>query len=201
MGLIMSRYILPLSLLSLSVISGSAIAATNSPGGIISISGAISDTTCTINGSNSADMSIALDPIVPADAGTTANTVITKNQKTFALTFSNCAQVGGGSPSGTLKLHFSSSNISPSGLYLVNTTANENDPSVARNVGFSLSQTASPTTAIPLNATFDTTLTAANTTGTTAATLNLIASYYKTNTTAAQVGALQSNVIYTVSYL
>ncbi|EFB70817.1 fimbrial protein [Providencia rustigianii] len=197
----MPRHILSLSIFSLSMISGSVLAATNSPGGIISFSGAISDTTCTINGGNSADMAIALDPIVPADAGTSANTVITKNQKTFALTFSNCALVGAGTPTGTLKLHFSSSTISPSGLYLMNTTANENDPSVARNVGFSLSQTTTPTVAIPLNSTFDTQLTAANTTSAAGSTLSLIASYYKTNATAAQVGALQSNVIYTVSYL
>ncbi|TCT29706.1 hypothetical protein EC835_11163, partial [Providencia alcalifaciens] len=78
MGLIMPRHILSLSILSLSVLSGSVIAATNSPGGIISFSGAISDTTCTINGNNSADMSIALDPIISSDAGTTASTVITK---------------------------------------------------------------------------------------------------------------------------
>ncbi|VEB63558.1 Uncharacterised protein [Providencia rustigianii] len=83
----------------------------------------------------------------------------------------------------------------------MNTTANENDPSVARNVGFSLSQTTTPTVAIPLNSTFDTQLTAANTTSAAGSTLSLIASYYKTNATAAQVGALQSNVIYTVSYL
>ncbi|MEX6178699.1 hypothetical protein AB6G03_17410 [Providencia hangzhouensis] len=72
----MFRYILPLSLLSLSVISSSAFAITNSAGGIISISGAISDTTCTINGGNSADMTVVLLPITVTDAGTTAATVI-----------------------------------------------------------------------------------------------------------------------------
>ncbi len=104
-------------------------------------------------------------------------------------------------PVSNLKLHFySSSNISPSGLYLVNTSVNENDASVAKNVGFSLSKTSTPTT-IPLNVAFDTNLTGADTGGATGATLNLIASYYKTNATAAKVGLLQSNVIYTVSYL
>jgi major type 1 subunit fimbrin (pilin) len=72
---------LPLSLLSVAILSSSAFAATNSAGGIISFSGAISDTTCTINGGNSADFSILLDPITVTDAGTTANTVIAKNQK------------------------------------------------------------------------------------------------------------------------
>lgn len=83
----------------------------------------------------------------------------------------------------------------------MNTSVNENDASVAKNVGFSLSKTSTPTTAIPLNVAFDTNLTGADTGGATGATLNLIASYYKTNATAAKVGLLQSNVIYTVSYL
>ncbi|GAB1438754.1 fimbrial protein [Providencia sp.] len=196
----MSRYILPLSLLSLSVISGSALAVTNSAGGVLSLSGAISDTTCTINGGNSADMTVVLDPITITDAGVTANTVIQKNQKQFSLTFSDCAPAG--TPVSNLKLHFySSSNISANGLYLTNTSVNENDSTVAKNVGFSLSKTTTPTVAIPLNTTFDTGLLGADTGGSTGATLNLIASYYKTNAAAAKVGLLQSNVIYTVSYL
>ncbi|MEQ4673920.1 fimbrial protein [Providencia vermicola] len=196
----MSRYILPLSLLSLSIISSSALAVTNSAGGILSISGAISDTTCTINGGNSADMTVVLDPITITDAGTAANTVIQKNQKQFSLTFSDCAPAG--VPVSNLKLHFySSSNISANGLYLTNTSVNENDATVAKNVGFSLSKTTTPTVAIPLNTTFDTGLLGADTGSATGATLNLIASYYKTNATAAKVGLLQSNVIYTVSYL
>ncbi len=200
MGLTMSRYILPLSLLSLSIISSSALAVTNSAGGILSISGAISDTTCTINGGNSADMTVVLDPITITDAGTAANTVIQKNQKQFSLTFSDCAPAG--VPVSNLKLHFySSSNISANGLYLTNTSVNENDATVAKNVGFSLSKTTTPTVAIPLNTTFDTGLLGADTGSATGATLNLIASYYKTNATAAKVGLLQSNVIYTVSYL
>ncbi len=199
MGLTMSRYILRLSLLSLTVISGSALAITNSAGGVISLSGAISDTTCTINGGNSADFTVVLDPITITDAGTTANSVITKNQKQFSLTFSDCAPAG--LPASNLKVHFySSSNISSSGLYLVNTSVNENDTTVAKNVGFSLSKTATPTVAIPLNTVFDTGL-AGNLAAPNSETLNLIASYYKTNTAAAKVGLLQSNVIYTVSYL
>lgn len=191
---------LTLSLLSVAILSTSAFAATNSAGGIISFSGAISDTTCTINGGNSADFSILLDPITVTDAGTTASTVIAKNQKEFALTFSDCAPAS--TPSGSnLKIHFSSANtISTSGLYLVNDTANENDPLVAKNVGFSLSTPAAPTVAIPLNATFDTGI-KGDKTAPDSDTLRLIASYYKTNATAAKTGPVHSNVIYTVSYL
>lgn len=123
---------LSLPLLSVAILSTSAFAITNSAGGIISFSGAISDTTCTINGGNSADFSILLDPISITDAGTTANTVITKNQKEFTLRFSDCAPASTTSGA-NLKVHFSSANsISTSGLYLVNDTVNENDPTVAK---------------------------------------------------------------------
>ncbi|MFY3770165.1 putative fimbrial-like protein YadN [Providencia manganoxydans] len=198
----MFKYILPLSLLSVSMVSGSALSATLAAGGIINISGAISDTTCTINGGNSNDMTILLDPITVADAGTTANTVITKNQKPFSLTFSNCAPAP--TPlTNTLKIHFSGSpNISSSGLYLVNDTVNENDPAVAKNVGFSLSNASSTTTAIQLNNTLDTLLTGTDTSGSgSGGSYTFVASYYKTNASAAKAGSLHSNVIYTVSYL
>lgn len=78
------------ALVSAAFFSGSASAVT-AAGGIINITGAISDTTCTINGGNSADFAVLLDPITVTDAGVTANTVITKNQKAFTMTFSDCA--------------------------------------------------------------------------------------------------------------
>ncbi|MFS1563302.1 MAG: hypothetical protein ACL7AX_06630 [Candidatus Arsenophonus phytopathogenicus] len=78
-----------------------------------------------------------------------------KNQKVFKLTFSDCAPVG--SSGSNLKFHFSSpSTISTDGQYLVNDTVDENNPNVAKNVGFSLSSLSATTTAIPLNTSFDT---------------------------------------------
>ncbi|HEM7555809.1 TPA: type 1 fimbrial protein, partial [Serratia marcescens] len=38
-------------------------AATGASGGTITFTGQVTDTTCTINGGNSADLTIALDPI------------------------------------------------------------------------------------------------------------------------------------------
>lgn len=188
-----------LALLSISMVSNTVFAVTTAAGGVISFSGAISDTTCTINGGNSADFTVLLDPISISDAGTIANTVIQKNQKQFLLTFSDCTIIP--TPATNLKIHFySSSNISPSGLYLVNDTVNESDPTKAMNVGFSLSQVATPTVALSLNAALDTGF-SGDLTGGSNDTLTLIASYYKTNTAAAKAGPLHSNVIYTVSYL
>lgn len=199
MELAMFKDIPSLALLSISMVSNTVFAVTTAAGGVISFSGAISDTTCTINGGNSADFTVLLDPISISDAGTIANTVIQKNQKQFLLTFSDCTIIP--TPATNLKIHFySSSNISPSGLYLVNDTVNENDPTKAMNVGFSLSQVATPTVALSLNAALDTGF-SGDLTGGSKDTLTLIASYYKTNTAAAKAGPLHSNVIYTVSYL
>ncbi|MCV5434069.1 type 1 fimbrial protein, partial [Escherichia coli] len=74
--------------------STSAVAADNSAGGVINFTGAISDTTCTINGGKSADFTFALSPISVKDAGNTGG-LINKNKKSIALTFSGCSPAAG----------------------------------------------------------------------------------------------------------
>jgi major type 1 subunit fimbrin (pilin) len=192
--MVKNKYVL--TLLSLAVVSFPSLAATESEGGILNFSGAISDTTCTINGGDTTTLTIVLNPITVTDAGTAANTVITKNQKAFDLTFSDCAPAS--VPVSNLKIYFSSANISNSGLYLTNTSVDESDSSVARNVGFSLSTTGARTTPIPLNSALDTGFVGG---GATTETLSLVASYFKTTAAAARAGAIESNVVYTVSYL
>lgn len=195
----MFKKILPLLLLSATLFSSNILAATNSAGGIISVVGAISDTTCKINGGDSANFTILLDPISVADAGTAAFAVVQKNQKAFKLTFSDCAPAGGSGSN--LKFHFSSpSTISTDGQYLVNDTVDENNPSVAKNVGFSLSTPSATTTAIPLNTPFDTGV-KGDKTAPQADELTFIVSYYKTRAEPAKAGPLHSNLIYTISYL
>ncbi|MEB2440892.1 fimbrial protein [Citrobacter braakii] len=194
----MFKSIMTVSLLAAAIASTSAVAADNSAGGIINFTGAITDTTCTINGGKSADFTVALSPISVTDAGTKVG-LITKNKKSIALTFSGCTPAAG--TTGThLNVHFSSAdNISTDGKYLVNNSVNENDASVARNVGFALVAPGS-STPIPLNQAYPT-----NIKGTATApdseTLTLDVYYYKTNAAAATVGELSSNVTYTISYL
>ena len=188
------KKLLSIAVLSAFAASPLAFAAEESAGGVINFSGAITDTTCTINGGKSADLSIALSPITVKDAGTAVG-VIEKNKKAFSLTFSNCT----GSGSGNLGLNFSSAdNISNDGNYLMNTSVNESSTE-AKNVGFALS--ADGVTALDLNAAFDTGID--NTVAATddASTVTFYAHYYKTNALPAKAGALSSNVIYTVSYL
>ena len=187
-----------LTLLAATLSAGNAVAAENAAGGVISFSGAITDTTCTINGGKSADFTVALSPISVMDAGNTVGP-ITKQKKSFSLTFSNCAPAAGtaGQP---LKIYFSSAdNISTDGKYLLNNSVNENDAAVAKNVGFSLAK-ASSSTPITLNQPFVTDITG-NSASPDSETLTLDAYYYKTNTAPAKVGALHSNVTYTLSYL
>lgn len=54
-----------------------ALAAEKAAGGVINFSGAITDTTCTINGGKSADFTVALNPITVEDAGTTQGIITT----------------------------------------------------------------------------------------------------------------------------
>ena len=194
----MFKSIMTVSMLAAAIASTSAVAADNSAGGVINFTGAITDTTCTINGGKSADFTVALSPISVKDAGTAVG-LITKNKKSIALTFSGCSPAADttGTP---LKVYFSSAdNISTDGKYLLNNSVNESDASVARNVGFALVEPGS-STPISLNQPYTTDIM-----GTAKApdseTLTLDVYYYKTNATAATVGDLSSNVTYTISYL
>ncbi|HEY1846909.1 MAG TPA: fimbrial protein [Buttiauxella sp.] len=194
----MNNKVLAVTLLSTIIFSGYASAEDNAAGGSINFSGAITDTTCTINGGKSADMTVALSPITVSDAGTTVG-LIAKNKKSFSLTFSGCSPVDEESTN-PLKIYFSSAqNISTDGNYVTNTTVNENDVNVARNVGFSLAKpgTSQP---IPLNQPLVTDILGQQASPN-AETLTLDVFYYKTNALPARVGDLSSNITYTISYL
>lgn len=173
-----------------------AMAEDSSAGGVINFSGAITDTTCTINGGKSADFTVALNPISVDEAGTKPG-IITKNKKTVSLTFSNCTPASK-TADAPLKIYFSSANnISTDGKYLLNTTVNESDVKFARNVGFAITKTTDQTPLI-LNQPLVTNIKGNEATP---ETLALDIYYYKTNALPAQVGSLSSNVTYTISYL
>ncbi|WP_178128858.1 fimbrial protein [Pseudomonas sp. ADAK18] len=192
----MIKHAFSLAALASVLASANVMADDNAAGGVISFSGAITDTTCTINGGKSADFTVALSPISVIDAGNAVGP-LTKNKKSFSLTFSGCTPAAGvaGTP---LKMYFSSAdNISTDGKFLLNNTVNESDADVAKNVGFSLAKPGS-IAPIQLNVPLDTGISGA---GTTPETLVLDAYYYKTNAADAKVGALSSNLTYTISYL
>ncbi|MDN8910330.1 hypothetical protein Q0O53_13805, partial [Staphylococcus aureus] len=64
----MNKKLLSCAVLASIIATPVAMAAGSAAGGIISFTGAITDTTCTINGGKSADFTVALSPITVADA-------------------------------------------------------------------------------------------------------------------------------------
>ncbi len=183
---------------SIIIFAPQVLAIEKSAGGVINFNGAITDTTCTINGGKSSDFTVTLNPITVTDAGTDIG-IINKNKKTISLTFSDCSPATE-KENTPLTIYFSSANnISTDGYYLKNMTVNENDSSISRNVGFAISK-AGTATALPLNKPFITDIKGDSTSPNTE-TLNLDIHYYKTNALAAKVGSLSSNVVYTISYL
>ncbi|MBM7344578.1 fimbrial protein [Pantoea coffeiphila] len=197
----MNKIITISSAVSLTVFSYTSLASTNVSGGTINFTGAVTDSTCTINGNNPASLSVALNPITTEQAGT-AEGLIDTEKKAFSLDFSNCssaqsAAAGGTQPAPTLKIQFSSSNtISNDGKYLIN---QENGPNgQANNVGIAIVLQDSETQPIMLNQALDTKL-AGNTSK--PDTLNFYAKYYKVDTKPAQAGTVRTMVTYSVSYL
>lgn len=179
------------------LLSTQVYSADDSNGGVINFSGAITDTTCTINGGKNDSFTVALNPISVSDAGTTVG-IIPKNKKSFSLTLSDCS--GAATQTMPLKIYFSSvNNISPDGKYLKNTTIDENDTALARNVGFSLASSGS-TTPILLNQPYNTSL-KGDQVSPNSETIIFDVYYYKTNASVAKVGELSSSLTYTISYL
>ncbi|EAQ5803194.1 type 1 fimbrial protein [Salmonella enterica] len=173
-----------------------ASAATETSGGTITFTGQVTDTTCTINGGNPADLTIALDPIAVSDATTPG--IIQKNRKQFTLEFSGCASASLGKDNATgnkntLNLILSSDNISNDGLYLNNTRLNDNG--TKKNVGIALSTLANSQTPINLHTKLDTKAEGDN------AVVDLYANYYKVGSNAADTGVINTMLTYTVAYL
>lgn len=194
----MFKKLISLSVLVAAMAAGNAAAVDNASGGTINFEGAITDTTCTINGGETADFTVALTPITVTDAGTTVG-IIDKTKRSIQMTFSDCQTTSAASGQ-TLKIYFDSADsISTDGKYLINNTVDETDAAVARNVGFALTSSGS-TNPIALNQAFDTGI-AGDKVAPDADTLTLDVYYYKTNASPATVGELSSNVTYTVSYL
>ncbi|MEO3989888.1 fimbrial protein [Pseudocitrobacter cyperus] len=173
-----------------------ANAATDSSGGTITFTGQVTDTTCTINGGNSADLTVALDPVAVSDVATAG--LIQKNRKQFSLEFTGCKSASLGQDDGagaknTLNLVLSSDNISNDGLYLNNTQLKTDG--TKKNVGIALSTLASSQTPLNLHTNLDTSVEGDT------ATVDLYANYYKVGSAAADTGAVNTMLTYTVAYL
>lgn len=191
------------TVLSTLIFSSMCYSETSVSGGTINFTGAVTDATCTINGNNSADLSVVLNPISTEQAGTSEG-LIDVGKKAFSLDFSNCSSAnivntGNGETPTTpnLQMQFSSPNtISNDGKYLIN---QENDPQGnPRNVGVAIVLQNTETQPIPLNQMLDTKL---GGTSSSPETLNFYAKYYKVGTQPAEAGTVRTMVTYSVTYL
>ncbi|EDG0478500.1 fimbrial protein [Salmonella enterica subsp. enterica serovar Newport] len=184
------------SFFALSIVSFNIGAATDVSGGTITFTGQVTDTTCTINGGNSADLTVALNPIAVSDALKTG--LIEKNRKQFSLNFTGCTSASLGKENGdgnksTLNLILSSDSISNDGLYLNNTQLRTDG--TKKNVGIALSTLANSQTPLNLHTTLGTNVEGDS------ATIDLYANYYKVGSDVADTGGVNTMLTYTVAYL
>ncbi|EAS5177809.1 type 1 fimbrial protein [Salmonella enterica] len=192
----MKKYTILSSFFALSIVSFNIGAATDVSGGTITFTGQVTDTTCTINGGNSADLTVALNPIAVSDALKTG--LIEKNRKQFSLNFTGCTSASLGKENGdgnksTLNLILSSDSISNDGLYLNNTQLRTDG--TKKNVGIALSTLANSQTPLNLHTTLGTNVEGDS------ATIDLYANYYKVGSDVADTGGVNTMLTYTVAYL
>lgn len=172
--------------------SGTAFAteSTGVAGGTITFNGAVSDTTCDVTSSNGADFTVNLSPVTKTDIGTTPG-IVTAAKKDFIINVKNCSAVD--DTTKTLKVTFSSSNISDDGKYLKN--FNEDG---AEGVGIAL--TSDGSVAVPLESAFDTGLTVKDVSSTEGASITLYANYYNYGGATTTTGKVVSDATYSFSY-
>ena len=169
-------------------------------GGTITFQGAVTDTTCTINGHNSNSLTISLPPISVEQANNmTQRGLIPINRQPFQLDLSDCAQAGsersGWSP--TIRMSFSGPQISTDGNYLRNEMqTRDGRPS---NIGIAITEQEHPDELIKLNAPYDTRVTASST-AKAPQPLRFYANYYKTGSDEARAGGVRTLVTYALSY-
>ncbi|KAA1181148.1 fimbrial protein [Photorhabdus heterorhabditis] len=178
--------------------TSSAIAFEGANGGTIHFSGAVVDTTCTINGGVSANLSIILAPISVSQASQKEG-LLDSGKKAFSLEFSNCQSkaVGFAPETSMLKIEFSSANsISNDGKYLVNEEVNADGK--PKNVGIAIVKHSEENTPIILNKAFDTGIKGS---GSAPEVIDFYAKYYKVGTAEADPGKVVTRVTYHLTYL
>jgi P pilus assembly protein, pilin FimA len=172
--------------------SGAAMAAesTGVAGGTITFNGSVSDTTCDVTTNNGSDFTVNLSPITVTDLGTTAG-IVTTNNKDFTMSLKNCSAADEGTK--TLKITFSSSNLSDDGKYLSNYSTDG-----AEGVGIALTSDGSK--AVAFDSAFDTGLTSDDVAGTDGVSLTMYANYYNYGGSAVTTGKVVTDATYSFSY-
>ncbi|AEW72317.1 MULTISPECIES: fimbrial protein [Enterobacter] len=172
--------------------SGAAMAAesTGVAGGTITFNGSVSDTTCDVTTNNGSDFTVNLSPITLTDMGKTAG-IVTANEKDFTMSLKNCTAADEGTK--TLKITFTSSNLSDDGKYLKNYSEGG-----AEGVGITL--TSDGKTAVPFDTAFNTGLTSDDVSSTDGITLTMHANYYNFGGASVTTGKVVTDATYSFSY-
>ena len=167
---------------SIMVLSGSVFAATDE---------GVAGGTITFNATdNGSDFTVNLAPITTTDLGTAVG-VVTAGAKEFTMAVSGCT--GYAADTDTLKVSFTSSNVSDDEKYLTNYSG------TAEGVGIALTRDGS--TQVNFNEALDTGLTAADVSGSTSTSdITYYANYYNYGGATTSTGSVVTAATYTFSY-
>lgn len=174
------------------MVSGSAFAAesTGVAGGTITFNGSVSDTTCDVTTNNGSDFTVNLSPVTVTDMGTTTG-IKQAGKKDFTMQLKNCSAATTGTE--TLKVTFTSSNLSDDSKYLKNYSDGG-----AEGVGIAL--TTDGTTAVDFDTAFDTALTSDLVAATDGVSLTMYANYYNYGGATVTTGKVVTDATYSFSY-
>lgn len=189
MGFYMVKQILSVTAVALVVASTSVVAAQG--GGVIIFNGGVTDTTCTINAGNNTPHTVTLPFISVGDIGTDVGLLKTHKAE-LSIGLSNCSVAADDKDKKkTVKIGFHGADvISADGNYVVNTISGEGP----RDIGFALVERNS-NTPINLNKKL---VTKAKDGSPDRVTLDV--RYYRSSSAPVTVGAVRSNLTYTLSY-
>ncbi|EKT60921.1 fimbrial protein [Providencia sneebia] len=167
-----------------------ALATEKVSGGVIQFTGAVTDTTCTVNGGNPNNMTVALAPIT-AEIASDGNSLIDEGKAPFSIELSNCA--ASTTAGSKLNIRFTSDKIDNTGKYLINSDASS---AKAGNIGIAIVKKGDTT---PLDLRGKTATTIADDKST--ETVNFFAHYYRPATGPVTPGNVAAMVTYSLSYL
>lgn len=172
--------------------SGAAMAGetTGVAGGTITFNGSVSDTTCDVTTNNGSDFTVNLSPITLTEMGKLTGIVATK-EKDFTMSLKNCTAAD--EETKTLKITFTSSNLSDDGKYLKNYSDGG-----AEGVGITL--TSDGKTPVPFDKAFNTGLTSKDVANKDGITLTMHANYYNFGGDAVTTGKIVTDATYSFSY-
>ena len=167
----------------------SATTDTGVAGGTITFNGTVTDTTCDVTTNNGSDFTVNLDPITTTQLKTNVG-VVTEGAKQFTMKVSGCT--GFSTADESLKVTFTSSNVSDDQRYLTNYSG------TAEGVGIAL--TSDGTAVVAFDTALDTSLKGSDTSTSTGADITYYANYYNYGGSNVTTGSVITTATYTFNY-